>query len=83
MIFDKRILFSNINLDSNFLSNEFDDNLSPKSEKVFDKFSAILEETFIDFPIYFKIVSNVLSLVLKEVLDELCPILEKISNKFS
>jgi hypothetical protein len=60
---DKCILFSNVNLDSNFLSNEFNDNLSPESEKAADKFSAILEKTFIDFPIYFKIVSNVLSFI--------------------
>jgi hypothetical protein len=40
---------SNIKLDSNFLSNGFDGNLSPKSKKAPDKSSAILEKTFVDF----------------------------------
>jgi hypothetical protein len=82
-MFDKCILFSNINLDSHFLTNEFDDNLSPKPEKAPDKASAILKKNFMDCSIYFKVVSIVLSRFSKKVFDELCPILEKISNGFS
>ena len=35
IIFDKCILFPNINLDFNFLSNKFDDSFSHKSKKTF------------------------------------------------
>jgi hypothetical protein len=45
-------IIPNISLDSNFLSNAFDDNSSPKPKKAPDKFSAILKKIFIDLPLF-------------------------------